>query len=201
MKQNEEAISKLRKLVSEQKNGFAECRTPAEFGTVERELRNHPVPLLPFPQSFPCLIRLGCGKPKEVILYEEYKGLTIYPKISGLVTGELQEGHSWKYYSSLNEDDAPDYSTKALKAEWHQFHDEKDECPFDVCFGCGKQFEDDEIPYAGLFTETIGYRMRCICKKCAYQISEKVTDYEITSDGELRVKEWTKGSKHSGKEK
>lgn len=190
MKQvNAEAVLKLKRLVTEKKNSFVECRSFAEFDVVRSEMKKYAVSFenivtAELPQ-YPFLIRYACGEPKEIIPCEEYSGMVLCPKISGIVTGELQGRHSWKFND--------DSDIKMLKEKWNKRHNEKDFNPYIACYECEKPFADDDIPFMGFFSDEIGCRKYCICKECAYRISVKITEYEIRPDGTTETKEWKKG--------
>jgi hypothetical protein len=137
------------------------------------------------PLTYPFVIRFGQGVAKDIMFKPDYKGLSISPMISGFVTGELLDKHSWKYWNS----ETYDVGAKQLRDDWHEFHEQNGETPFDACFECGKKFEDNEVPYAGVFSERYGYRMRCLCKECAYRISLKVGEYYVADDGTVTTED------------
>lgn len=193
----QENVEKLRKAVENKNNLFVKCRSFSEFDVIKdiifqrRETYPYSLDTKGLIMYFPCWIRIARGEVRELISDDEMKGVSFYDgSISDFVENELVDGHSWKYCGMLDEQ----YGVGAMKLakDYAEFYADESENPFIKCFECGKPFKPTETPYQGAFTVKNGVKFRCICRKCAYTMSVKVTDYTLDTANRVEVKEWTK---------
>lgn len=182
---DKERIFKLNKLIEDKGNGFVLCRSVSDFDAIRSVVKD----LIPDNISFPFYIRIGQGKVKDIINEEDAEGLDLTVRYKYFTYGELCDKHSWRYCGGFN----ACYGLTAKQYRDDMFQFDKDCTFFDSCHNCGKTFDDDEILYEGFFSEKGGgFKRRCLCKKCAYAISNRVTDYEGTSEENVKVTEWRK---------
>lgn len=103
----------------------------------------------------------------------------------------LFEGHSWRVCGIL--DKHYDWTAKGWIDSWVL----SEPNPFVSCHCCNKVFDDDEILYQGFFTvdDHNNQQLFSLCRKCAYEISDRVTDYELLTDGNIKLVEYIKERK------
>lgn len=111
-------------------------------------------------------------------------------------TIHLHDNETWKFCGFFNHH--YDWAAK----DWRKFIGEKpsdEDSVFHKCFCCEKTFTDNDIIYAGMafVEEGNGYQLKSFCKKCAYKISDKVTDYDLVN-GEVEITTWEKETKRTG---
>lgn len=136
-------------------------------------------------EPMPFVIRIGKGRYKDFIPKSEWTEDFIDYKIIILPTPKDDE--SWRYAGIF--DKHYDWTAKQWQEHWGN------DCqnPYIECFICEKDFEPEEPLYqcfvkTGLDTS----KLRCICKKCAYKYSHKITDYKV-SGREIKVSKWERG--------
>ena len=99
------------------------------------------------------------------------------------------DNETWRFCGILNHH----YDWNVSK--WREyFGEDESQSKFIRCHCCKAPFKGDESPYAGFFPEDDkGFTLRIICKECAYEVSDKVIDYSLDENGEVKVNEWVKG--------
>lgn len=100
----------------------------------------------------------------------------------------LKDKETWRYVGMF--DRHPDWTVKHWREQQEKYSGAEN--PYITCPCCGKPFGDNEYPYMGAFKVPVpvgNYRFRIICKKCAYRISDKVTE----ADGKIVVVREPKG--------
>lgn len=99
------------------------------------------------------------------------------------------DNETWRFCGILN------HHYDWTVSKWQDyFKDGETEDKFKECHCCKTPFKGNEFPYAGFFPEDEkGFSIRIVCKECAYKVSDKVTDYSLDENGDVKVTEWKRG--------
>lgn len=104
----------------------------------------------------------------------------------------MKDGHSWKYCGCF----AREYNVHAseLARRQEMLLDNENPDMFRKCYECGKDFAQEETPFIAFYeVRNKLFQMKSICKECAYKVSQKITDYEVTGEA-VKFTEITKES-------
>lgn len=188
---NPEAVSNLEKLTrGTQKNGFVLIRNEDEQAVVQDHAdfyaKDEALHERFHAEKPPFVLRFAKGKFVELIPADELEGVKMPYAARGFAFAKIQNGEAWRYCGMFNRH--YDWTAKQWRDDYASF-DGKDN-PFIECFECGEKFDDDAPVYAA-FTEveTERYRLRMFCRHCAERLADKLTDYKILPNGEIKIVE------------
>lgn len=182
-------------LINNKKNAFIECADKEDYKVFKDVLDEckcdstaitNAESRCKVPFEFPVVIRISNGIVQDIIIKNDLQGLDIKYAVKGFTIGTLVSRHSWRMCGCFSKH--YDWTAKDWIASWGL----NSSNPYLHCFNCGKKFDDDEILYQGFFKvdENGNSQLKSICKKCAYELSDLVTDYEYLGNDEIEVVEW-----------
>ena len=199
------AESRLKELLVNKKNGFVKIRHSYDLETileiiretVSNNIKSYSSLFKLTETSLPCVIRFGKGVPADIIPEDEIPAnLTYCYCAEGLVKVFLSKNEAWRYKGIFIEH--YDWTAKQWQEDYETYPTYTDSLgsikqnpnPFKECFCCKKPFKDEDIVYSGFSEVKLNaFKMVFMCRKCAYSAADKVTDYDILPDGNIKVTE------------
>ena len=183
---NENAVKILREKISKRENFFIKCSSEKDLQIVLKiiELPTHFKDAL---GEYPIYFRIAQEKIKDVIPANEAEGLDVKAPLSHFSFGYFTDNETWRFCGIFEK--RYDWNVK----QWNEYLSAGTEKRFSECVCCGTLFKDDDILYQGFYVLPEGTMLKPVCKKCAYALSDKVTDYYLDESGEPVIQIWKKG--------
>lgn len=186
---NEQNLEKLMCIVRDEGNVFIQINDFEDYTAVRDVLPELKADCV---VEFPMIVRIGKGKVKDIMPKSEYPddGGKPHCAIRGFTCNSLKDSYAWRHCGMF--DRHYDWKAREWRENYAQYSSDEEPNPFIKCYHCGNPFADDDFVYDGFFKTADGngnFQLRILCKKCAYELANRVTDYVLLPDGNIKIEE------------